>query len=354
MQELPHFTVKDVSSLSGRNNEGFAVNSSLSTKMNDEIALLAKRPENQKCADCPSQNVRYVVIDFSIFVCNNCKLIHEEIFHEVKSFYSDFSERELEKLRKGGNAVANGRYLGKFDRQKNAEPEFTHDKEKNKKFIYNKYKLKRWEDNNAPLEMEYMPLPSPNFAARSSANVSASTVLPPVQQSPQIYQNTSFTKPPPILPQPVLSSNASPPLSTSPAPSLIPKPALPTPIKPTLSQSTPILPPIITPTVSPLSTQQQQQVMLQQQQMQQYMQYQNMLVYQQMSLQQQQQQQQLPTTSAVLQPFYYTSGQGPVQYSSVPSNYSGPHNGSAPIPGYPNNANQSVPPNYQSQYYQQR
>jgi hypothetical protein len=105
MQELPHFTFKDVSGVAGRNNDGFAVNGSLSTKMDDEIALLAKRPENQKCADCPSQNVRYVVMDFCIFVCSNCKLIHEELFDEVKSFYSDFSQRELERLRKGGNTV---------------------------------------------------------------------------------------------------------------------------------------------------------------------------------------------------------------------------------------------------------
>jgi len=82
----------------------------------EEVKQIRKsNKENLVCADCPNRAPSYVCINFSTFVCTDCSGVHRKFGHRVKSLaVATFTEEEVEKLRQGGNEVANAHYLARY------------------------------------------------------------------------------------------------------------------------------------------------------------------------------------------------------------------------------------------------
>eukprot|EP00357_Protocruzia_adherens_P006309 CAMPEP_0114999158 /NCGR_PEP_ID=MMETSP0216-20121206/15976_1 /TAXON_ID=223996 /ORGANISM="Protocruzia adherens, Strain Boccale" /LENGTH=485 /DNA_ID=CAMNT_0002363973 /DNA_START=21 /DNA_END=1475 /DNA_ORIENTATION=- len=46
------------------------------------------RPENQRCADCPAKKTRYVSLKLGIFLCGECRAVHETLGRHVSTIIS--------------------------------------------------------------------------------------------------------------------------------------------------------------------------------------------------------------------------------------------------------------------------
>jgi len=86
----------------------------------EEVKQIRKsNKENLICADCPNRGPSYVCLNFSTFICPDCSGVHRKFGHRVKSIaVATFTEEEVDKLREGGNEVANAHYLARYNKSK--------------------------------------------------------------------------------------------------------------------------------------------------------------------------------------------------------------------------------------------
>lgn len=92
------------------------INKKKQEQLTEELKEIRKsNKENLVCADCPNRAPSYVCLNFSTFVCTECSGLHRKFGHRVKSIaVATFTEEEVEKMRQGGNEVANSHYLGRY------------------------------------------------------------------------------------------------------------------------------------------------------------------------------------------------------------------------------------------------
>jgi hypothetical protein len=64
-------------------------------KREDEVRALAREPQNKYCFDCGKQGPQFnVVVDLSVFVCQDCAGIHRAYGHKAKNIsMTAFSEK---------------------------------------------------------------------------------------------------------------------------------------------------------------------------------------------------------------------------------------------------------------------
>eukprot|EP00629_Pelagomonadales_sp_RCC1024_P018200 CAMPEP_0119275816 /NCGR_PEP_ID=MMETSP1329-20130426/14475_1 /TAXON_ID=114041 /ORGANISM="Genus nov. species nov., Strain RCC1024" /LENGTH=140 /DNA_ID=CAMNT_0007276235 /DNA_START=171 /DNA_END=590 /DNA_ORIENTATION=- len=78
----------------------------------DKLRLL---PENIKCANCGVVAKRghgAIVMTYATFVCHTCKSAHQSFSHLCKSASMSFwSNKEVAKLKAGGNALARATWM---------------------------------------------------------------------------------------------------------------------------------------------------------------------------------------------------------------------------------------------------
>ena len=121
----------------------------------EEVKRIRKDPSNLTCADCPVRSTPYICIDYSSFICTGCAGIHRTFNHRVKSIaVATFNEKEVDKIREGGNALLNRKYLAKYKKNKDS---FTlpreGETEKIKQYIQLKYVDKKWfKENPKPIK----------------------------------------------------------------------------------------------------------------------------------------------------------------------------------------------------------
>eukprot|EP00483_Globobulimina_turgida_P005269 UN05279 len=105
---------------------------------------------NLICADCPVRSTPYICINYSSFICTECSGIHRKFNHRVKSIaVATFTEKEVNNIREGGNALLNRKYLARYKKGKDT---FTlpreGEKDKIEKYIQLKYIDKKWYKEN--------------------------------------------------------------------------------------------------------------------------------------------------------------------------------------------------------------
>eukprot|EP01083_Nonionella_stella_P114810 339796_1 len=112
----------------------------------EEVKKIRKDPNNLVCADCPVRSTPYICVNYSSFICTECSGIHRKFNHRVKSIaVATFTEKEVENIRNGGNALLNRKYLARYKKGKDS---FTlpreGENEKIEKYIQLKYIDKKW------------------------------------------------------------------------------------------------------------------------------------------------------------------------------------------------------------------
>lgn len=128
----------------------------------EKVKKLSLLPENKECMDCLNKGTTYVVLDFLTFVCTNCSGIHRSFQHRVKGIsMSSFKDDEVEKLKQGGNKVANSIWRATWDEKSVPKPPSNKDEEK-KKFITLTYVKKKWYSNKKVFrDTDDLPEPIP-------------------------------------------------------------------------------------------------------------------------------------------------------------------------------------------------
>jgi len=116
-------------------------------ELSDEIKQIRKsNKQNLVCADCPNRAPPYVCTNFATFVCTDCSGVHRKFGHRVKSIAAaTFAQNEVEKLKQGGNEVANAHYLARY---KNGKDTFVlpreGERDRIEQYLTLKYVEKKW------------------------------------------------------------------------------------------------------------------------------------------------------------------------------------------------------------------
>eukprot|EP00759_Apiculatamorpha_spiralis_P008105 PhF_6_TR1506/c0_g1_i1/m.2730/K15044/AGFG1; Arf-GAP domain and FG repeats-containing protein 1 len=122
-----------------------------------ELRSLTQHDDNKICMDCPNKGPQYAVLNFDIFVCETCAAVHRGLQHKVKGItMSQFTDEEMEGLRKGGNTKAMKSWRGSWNRAVNPMPK-EGDEKAMREFIKNTYVDRRW--YVTPSLVEEAPLP---------------------------------------------------------------------------------------------------------------------------------------------------------------------------------------------------
>jgi len=121
-------------------------------QLSDEVKQFRKsNKENSVCADCPNRAPSYVCVNFSTFVCTECSGVHRKFGHRVKSIaVATFTEEEVEKLKLGGNEIANAHYLARY--KKGSETYILPregERDRIEQYLTFKYVDKKWYKENA-------------------------------------------------------------------------------------------------------------------------------------------------------------------------------------------------------------
>eukprot|EP00931_Biecheleriopsis_adriatica_P100876 TRINITY_DN76118_c0_g1_i1.p1 TRINITY_DN76118_c0_g1~~TRINITY_DN76118_c0_g1_i1.p1 ORF type:complete len:565 (+),score=153.31 TRINITY_DN76118_c0_g1_i1:65-1759(+) len=142
-------------------------------------AIQRSNPANRKCADCSEKGPTYVCLDFQIFVCVGCSGLHRQFGHRVKGIsLSEWSSAEVAKMEKGGNTIAELKWLNRWSSSAHAAPD-ADDSQGLHEWIRLKYVEKKW---FRPITIEARMEPSTEAAAAKPAMpapISAPVVLAP-------------------------------------------------------------------------------------------------------------------------------------------------------------------------------
>merc|ERR1712154_254728 len=117
--------------------------------LGDKLKEIRRKKSNLKCADCAANHSLFVVINFGIFVCSKCCVIHRNLGHRIKCLNVDtFDENEVEMLEKNGNKESNKIYLATFSKKD------CNIKGEQYSFIKKKYVDKKWQIKEKQKSME--------------------------------------------------------------------------------------------------------------------------------------------------------------------------------------------------------
>ncbi|XP_050843745.1 arf-GAP domain and FG repeat-containing protein 2 isoform X4 [Serinus canaria] len=108
--------------------------------------LVSSVPANRLCFECGQRGVTYVDISVGSLVCTGCSGALRGLNppHRVKSIsMTTFSEAEVLFLQAHGNEACRRVWLGTFDPRTSLLPD-SHDPQKVKEFLQEKYEKKRW------------------------------------------------------------------------------------------------------------------------------------------------------------------------------------------------------------------
>ncbi|XP_064293718.1 arf-GAP domain and FG repeat-containing protein 2 isoform X1 [Phalacrocorax carbo] len=108
--------------------------------------LVSSSPANRLCFECGQRGVTYVDITVGSLVCTGCSGALRGLNppHRVKSIsMTTFTEAEVLFLQAHGNEACRRVWLGTFDARTSLLPD-SHDPQKVKEFLQEKYEKKRW------------------------------------------------------------------------------------------------------------------------------------------------------------------------------------------------------------------
>ncbi len=118
-----------------------ALKSFFVSRQREVQAIRDQDDHNMDCADCVRNISAFVCTDYSIFVCRSCADIHSKLKHEVKNMESgNFTEKDIEILKLGGNKSVNDKYLAIHDDTQNIVNKTLNMEQ----YIQNKYIDRAW------------------------------------------------------------------------------------------------------------------------------------------------------------------------------------------------------------------